>query len=131
MSTTATTADEVALDPAEGSISQRIVRFRSDFSTVEALGQVILWILLGVITLGLAFFVFPYYMEKSVLNRVYAVNARNETVGRLHCEVNLGQAIGHALLWALLTITTLGIAGFIYAYKVVAYTLHNTSVQPV
>ena len=109
----------------------RAVRFRSDFSVLEAFGQVILWIILSIVTFGFALFVFPYYAQKSVLNRIEAVNNQGHVVGRLNCDVNLGQAIGHALIWFLLTVVTLGIAGLIYGYKVVSYTMHNTTVQRV
>lgn len=108
----------------------RTLRMRSDFTIAEALGQVVIWILLGIITLGLALFVFPYYVEKVVLNRIHIVNARGERVGRVRCEVNLGQAIGHAIIWAILSILTLGIAGLIYAYKLTSYTLDNTTIEP-
>lgn len=109
----------------------RALRFRSEFTVAEAIGQVILWFILGVLTLGFAFFVFPYYVQKVVTNKVYVVNGKGETIGRLRCDVNLGQAIGHAFIWMLLTIITLGIAALIYAYKLTSYAMQNTVIEPV
>jgi len=106
------------------------LQFRSDFSVVEAIGYAFLWFILGIVTLGLAFFVFPYYAEKHVLNKIYAVNRHGEIVGQMSCNINLGQAIGHAIIWMLLSIITLGIAGVVYVFIVTAYTMRNTHIAP-
>lgn len=52
------------------SITQtRIARLKCSFSTIEAIGTVVLWVILTIITLGLALLVFPYYLNKAVLNK--------------------------------------------------------------
>jgi hypothetical protein len=40
--------------------SGRPVRFKCDFGVMETIGQVLIWILLTIVTLGLALIVFPY-----------------------------------------------------------------------
>ncbi len=36
-------------------------RLKCDFTVGEAIGQIIVWIILSIVTLGLALFVLPYY----------------------------------------------------------------------
>ena len=44
-------------------------QFRCDFSVGDAIGNVIIWVILLIVTLGLAAFVFPYYLPKAVIKR--------------------------------------------------------------
>ena len=44
-------------------------RFRCDFSVGDAIGNLIIWLILMIVTLGLAAFVFPYYVARAVINR--------------------------------------------------------------
>lgn len=107
------------------------VRVESTFSVIEAIGHIVLWILLTLVTLGFALFIFPYYAQKLVVGRFYLVDRNGGRVGRLRCDLSLAQAIGHALLWALLTVVTFGVAYFVYIYKVADFTLKHTVIEPV
>lgn len=111
------------------STTTRIGRLRCSFSTTEAIGNVILWILLTIFTLGLALIVFPYYFNRAVLNKTELLDASGCTVGRLNCTFNLGSSIGHVILWALLIIVTLGLASFLYVYRVLRVVLNETRVE--
>jgi uncharacterized membrane protein YjgN (DUF898 family) len=103
-------------------------RFRCDFGIVETIGQVIIWILLTIVTLGLALFVFPYYFNKVVLNRTEVLDGSGRAIGKLDCQFNLGSSIGHVIVWILLIIVTLGIAAFFYAYRVLRVLLNDTRI---
>ncbi|MDH0114598.1 hypothetical protein N7379_08890 [Rhizobium pusense] len=66
------------------SITQtRSARLKCSFSTVEAIGTVVLWVILTIVTLGLALLVFPYYLNKAVLNKTEVLDASGKTAGRL------------------------------------------------
>jgi uncharacterized membrane protein YjgN (DUF898 family) len=107
----------------------RIGRLRCSFSTVEALGTVIVWAILTICTLGLALIVFPYYMNKAVLNKTELLDASGRAIGRFNCTFNLGHSVGHVILWVLLIIITLGLASFLYMYRVVRVVLNETQIE--
>lgn len=114
---------------AEAAGSGRPVRFKCDFGVMETLGQVIIWILLTIVTLGLALMVFPYYFKKVVLNQTEVLDSSGRAIGKLDCHFNLGSSIGHVIIWILLIIVTLGIAAFFYAYRILRVLLNDTRIN--
>lgn len=107
----------------------RIGRLKCSFTTVEAIGSVVLWIILTIVTLGLALIVFPYYLNRAVLNKTELLDGSGRAIGRLNCTFNTGHSIGHVILWAILIIVTLGLAGFLYVYRVIRVVLNETRVE--
>ena len=94
-------------------------RLSCDFSVAEGIGTVILWVLISIVTLGLGLFVAPYYILKSPINRTTLVGPDGAVLGKLHVDVNLAEVIGHAIIWVLLSIITLGLALILYQFAVV------------
>jgi hypothetical protein len=88
--------------------------FKCEFSVGEAIGQLVIWVLLTIVTLGLALFVLPYYFLMGPINRTYVVDRDGTKIGKLSVEVSFADILGHALVWLLLTIVTLGLAYLIY-----------------
>ncbi len=107
----------------------RSLRFRCNFSNVDAIGYMILWFVLTIITLGLALLIFPYYLNINVLNRTEVVDAQGRAVGRLNCRFGVGSAIGNLILWAILIVITFGLASFLFAYRVVRVVLNETTIE--
>ncbi|WOC14762.1 DUF6693 family protein [Pseudochrobactrum sp. MP213Fo] len=107
----------------------RMGKLRCNFSTGEAIGHVIIWVLLTLITLGLALLVFPYYMNKVVLNRTEILDAHGRAIGKFRCDFNLASSIGHVIIWFFLIIFTLGIAAFFYAYRIMRVLLNDTVIE--
>ena len=89
-------------------------KLKCEFSVGEAIGQLIIWVLLAVVTLGLALFILPYYFIKAPINRTSLVDNQGRKVARLHVDVGFSEILGHALVWLLLTIITLGLAYLVY-----------------
>lgn len=89
-------------------------RLVCEFTVAEAIGQIVLWLILIFITLGLAAFVLPYYFIKAPLNRTFVCDSDGHKVARLSVEVHFGDILGHALVWLLLTIITFGLAYLVY-----------------
>lgn len=105
--------------------------FKCEFSVAEAIGQLIIWILLSIVTLGLALFVLPYYFLKAPINRTYLTDRDGIKIGKLSVEVNFADILGHALVWLLLTIVTLGLAYLIYWPAVIKRLLNAVKVTEV
>ena len=103
-------------------------KFTCEFSVGEAIGQLVIWILLSVVTLGLALFVLPYYFVKAPLNRTYVLDRDGCKIGKLTADVSFGDILGHALIWLLLTIVTFGLAYFIYWPAVIKRLLNSVVV---
>lgn len=108
--------------------TSRAARLRSDFSIGDSIGHVVIWILLTIVTLGLALMVFPYYINRAVLNRTKVVDQVGNEIGHLDCKFNLGSSIGHVILWLILIIVTFGIAAFFYVYRVLRVVINETRI---
>jgi uncharacterized membrane protein YagU involved in acid resistance len=104
-------------------------KFKCDYSASEAIGSVIIWILLTIVTLGLGAFVMPYYLLKAPINKTTLVAPDGTSLGKLHVDVNLSEIIGHMLIWVLLTIITFGLALFIYYPAVVKRLLNGVQIK--
>lgn len=107
----------------------RMMRFKCKFGIGEAIGSAIIWILLSIVTLGLALVVFPYFLNRAVLNQTEVLNAQGQPIGRLNCRFGVGSSVGHVIIWLLLIILTLGLASFVYVYRVIRVVLNETVVE--
>lgn len=105
-------------------------RLRCDFSLSEALGQLLIWIALTIVTFGLALFVLPYYFLKAPINKTYVLDAGGNVVARLAVNVGFADILGHAIVWFVLTILTLGLAYFVYWQSVVKRLMNATVTVP-
>ncbi len=129
-------------------------KLQSDVSIVDIIGNFIIWIILTIVTLGLAMFVYFYYYNRFVINNTFVVDRDGKEIGKLKCELSVGQAIGHCILWMLLIIVTLGFLSvgqaighsiiwmlltivalglgfglFLYFYKIIAFILNKTEIE--
>lgn len=107
----------------------RIAKLKCNFGIAESLGNIIIWIILSIVTIGLALLFFPYFLNKSVLNKTVVLGAKGETIGHLNCKFGIASSIGHAILWGILIICTLGLASFFYVYRVVKVVLNETYIE--
>lgn len=105
-------------------------KFVCEFTVSEAIGQLIIWILLSIVTLGLALFVLPYYFLKAPLNRTYIIDRDGNKISRVSVEVGFADILGHALVWLLLTIVTLGLAYLVYWPAVIKRLLNAVELKP-
>jgi hypothetical protein len=107
------------------------MRLRCEFSVGEAIGLLVIWLLLVIVTFGLAMFVLPYYFLMAPLNRTYLIDSAGNPIGRLNVQVGFGDIVGHALIWLVLSIITLGLAYLIYWLFVFKRLLNGVTVQSV
>lgn len=89
-------------------------KFLCEFSVAEAIGQFVIWVLLSLVTFGLALFVLPYYFIKAPMNRTFIVDEEGAKIARISVEIGFADILGHALVWLLLSIVTLGLAYLVY-----------------
>lgn len=100
-----------------------------EFSVGEAIGQLVIWVLLAIVTLGLALFILPYYFVKAPINRCYLVDVTGRKTGKLSANIRFADILGHALVWLLLTIVTLGLAYFIFWPAVIKRILNAVEIS--
>ncbi len=87
------------------------MRLKANIGAVEILVHGLIWLLLSVVTFGIAAFFLPYSFCKFIINRTELIDEYGET-RRLHCDLNVLDQFGHALLWLLFSVLTMGIAYF-------------------
>ena len=104
---------------------------KCEYSLSEAIGQLIIWLILTIITLGLALFVLPYYFLKGPLNKCFVVDQDGRKLARLQVDVSLAEIIGHAVIWLLLSVITLGLAYLVYWPSVMKRLLNGVTYYPV
>lgn len=103
--------------------------FKSDLSVIDIIGHLIIWILLSLVTLGLGFFVFPYYMVRFIINHTSVLDKQTgNLIGKLKCDIELSSIIGYIILWTFLSIITFGLFYFIFIYKITAHCLNKTNI---
>lgn len=105
--------------------------FKCEFQLLEALGLILLWILLSIITFGFGAVIAPYYLAKAPLNQTFLVDQHGGKLARVHVDFNLGQIIGHAVVWFILSIFTFGIAYIFYWFAVVRKLINSSVFLPV
>lgn len=106
-------------------------RLQSEFSVGESIGHAVLWIIVIILTLGLGALFFPYFQQRSVIKKTVVIDNNNRIVGRIDCDFNFAQTIGHVIIWAILILITLGLAAFIYIYRVQVALLQHSYIKPV
>ncbi|OXR49798.1 hypothetical protein PuT2_08185 [Pusillimonas sp. T2] len=104
---------------------------KSELGAFDVLGHLIIWLLLTFVTFGLALFVFPYYMQRFIISKTYAFDGEGRKVGRLVCTIDLASIIGNIILWAIISILTLGIGYLVFLYKITAHCMTHTKVVSV
>ncbi|QIE23392.1 hypothetical protein SBC1_12750 [Caballeronia sp. SBC1] len=104
---------------------------KSDLSVGDIIGHAVIWILLSIVTFGLALFVFPYYMARFIIGRTNVVDASGMRIGRLECTIDLASIVGNIVIWAIISVLTLGLGYIVFMYKIYAHCLNHTKIAAV
>lgn len=105
--------------------SSRNQQLKCELALIDIIGHGIIWILLSLITFGLALFVFPYYLQRFTIGKTY-VYENGKKVGRLECTIDFASILGNVILWAIISFLTLGLGYLIFIYKINAHCLNHT-----
>lgn len=102
-------------------------QLKCELSLVDIIGHGILWILLSFFTFGLALFVFPYYLMRFTIGKT-VLYQQGVKVGRLECTIDFASILGNVVIWAIISVLTLGIGYLIFIYKINAHCLSQTKI---
>lgn len=103
------------------------MNIKADLSILDIIGHLIIWVVLSIITLGIALFFFPYSFSRFVINRTSIVDEAG-VERKMVCDINLFSNIGHIILWMLISLVTFGLGYIFYFYRVWNYALNNSRV---
>lgn len=104
-------------------------KLKCDYSATEAIGLILIWVLISIVTFGFGLFLMPYYVFKGPINRTKLVDASGATVGQLYVEVSFAGIIGHAFIWMILSVVTFGLAMFVYFPSVIKSLLNKVEIR--
>jgi hypothetical protein len=103
------------------------MRVKADIGVVDIIGHLVNWLLLSLITFGIALFFYPYSFAKFIINRSVVVDEAGAS-RRMECHTDMFSNIGHIILWIIISLVTFGIGYVFYFYKVWNYSLNNTTI---
>ncbi|WP_345815239.1 DUF6693 family protein [Paraburkholderia sp. PREW-6R] len=101
---------------------------KSSLTIADIIGHAIIWVLLVPLTLGFALFVYPYYLYRFVISKTTAYSADGREIGRLACTIDLATIIGNIVIWAIISVVTLGVGYIFFMYKIIAHCMSHTRV---
>ena len=104
------------------------MRMQCEYSLIEALGAVVIWIILTLVTFGIASFFAVYYFYKAIINKTYLVNSEGQKVGKYECQLNFAEIVGHIIIWIIISIVTFGIGFIFYFFTTLRLCLNKTVV---
>ena len=104
------------------------MRLKADVAIFDIIGHLLLWLILSIITLGVALFFFPYSFSKFIINSTSIIDGSGVS-RKLNCNIDLFSNIGHVILWIVISVLTLGLGFIFYFYRVWNYALNNTVVE--
>ncbi|WP_429354163.1 DUF6693 family protein [Paraburkholderia sp. 32] len=104
------------------------MQLKSELTVGDIIGHAIIWIVLTVVSFGFALFVFPYYMARFIISRTIVVDRQGARIGRLNCTIDLASIIGNIVIWAIISILTLGLGYLIFMYKIYAHCMNHTDI---
>ncbi|MGP5308021.1 DUF6693 family protein [Vreelandella alkaliphila] len=105
------------------------MNIKANLSILDIIGHLLIWVVLTIITFGIALFFFPYSFARFVINRTSVVDLATGVERKMVCDINVFSNVGHIILWMIISILTLGLGYIFYVYRVWNYALNNSRVQ--
>jgi len=105
------------------------VNIKADLSILDIIGHLLIWVLLTIITFGIALFFFPYSFARFVINHTSVVDNATGVERKMVCDINIFSNVGHIILWMVISFLTLGLGYIFYFYRVWNYALNNSRLQ--
>jgi len=102
--------------------------FKSELTFADILAHGIIWILLTLVTFGLAIFVFPYYLQRFVISRTAVYDETGLRCGRLVCAMDFPMILGSVLIWTVISIITFGIGYYLFLYRMQCLCMNHTRI---
>lgn len=105
------------------------MNIKANLSILDIIGHLLIWVVLTIITFGIALFFFPYSFSRFVINRTSVVDTATGVERKMVCDINIFSNIGHIVLWMIISVLTFGLGYIFYFYRVWNYALNNSRVQ--
>ena len=105
------------------------MNIKADLSILDIIGHLLIWVLLTIITFGIALFFFPYSFGLFEINRTSVVDNATGVERKMVCDINIFSNVGHIILWMVISFLTLGLGYIFYFYRVWNYALNNSRLQ--
>lgn len=115
---------------ATTSTPNTMMKFECEYTFMESLGYLIIWAIISILTLGLGTFFAIYYFYKNIINKSFALDANGNKIGRLSCQIEFTEMLGHIAIWILITIVTFGIGFLFYIFRTLRLCINKTVVLP-
>jgi hypothetical protein len=87
---------------------------------------VVIWLIIATCTLGIGAFFWPYAAAKLILESIVMIDEVGNPSAQLRCKMDLGEQIGHIVIWLLLMLLTGGFAGLCYLFGVAHFAINRT-----
>ncbi len=100
---------------------------RTNLTILDVLAHMAIWLLLSIVTLGIALFFWPYAAARFILDSIEIHVGRDVQV--CQCQISIWEQLSHIALWFLITLLTAGIAYPFYAYSVAKIAINRTTIQ--
>ena len=100
----------------------------ADFSMSDVIGHIVMWIILTIITFGIAAVFWPYSAAKLIINSLSLKDFSGNKIANIKTNLDIGQQLGPIVLWALIIIVTMGLAYPFYVFGVARKAFDNTAV---
>ncbi|MEC7120158.1 MAG: DUF6693 family protein [Pseudomonadota bacterium] len=105
------------------------MKIKANIAILDIAGHLLIWLILSIITLGIAIFFFPYSFAKFIINRTSIIDEHTGATRQISCQINIFGDLGHVILWIIISILTLGIGYIFYFYRVWNYALNHSQIQ--
>ena len=105
-------------------------RLKSNLTMTDVLGHIFIWLILTLITAGIALLFYPYALAKLILNSTILEDRKGLVVGKFKCDLSAGSQVGHMLLWLLIIVVTVGIAYPFYFFGIYRTAINKTVLIP-
>lgn len=103
-------------------------KFESELTFSDILAHGIIWILLTLVTFGLAIFVFPYYLQRLVISRSAVYDETGRRCGHLVCTLDFPTILVSTLIWAVISVITFGVGYYLFLYRMQILCMNHTRV---
>lgn len=104
------------------------MKIKADLGFIDIIVHSVVWVILIVITLGVALFFQPYALAKLVINNTSIMDDQGNW-HRVSCEIGFFDKILHILLWMIISFLTLGVGYFFYYFRVWHYAINESKVR--
>ena len=104
-------------------------RLKNELDLRRVWPSFMVWLVVTGCTLGLGWLVVSGHFFRAIINSTTIVDANGQRLGRLACDYDAENRIGHILLWIAVSIATLGVGLLFYSFPAARAALDATVIE--